>query len=66
MTATGPRSLDRRLWPFDASVIVISNVHVPELEEKSIPPVPEVESADAVPAQQVAAPGRAARNKANS
>ena len=49
-----------------AAEAAISNVHVPELEEKSIPPVPEVESADAVPAQQVAAPGRAARNKANS
>ena len=48
-----------------AAEAAISNVKVPELEESSIPPVPEVESA-AVPAEvrEVTAPDLAAKDKA--
>jgi regulator of protease activity HflC (stomatin/prohibitin superfamily) len=47
-----------------AAEAAISNVHVPELEESSIPPVPEVENGTAPEVQQVTAPDVAAADEA--
>ncbi len=47
-----------------AAEAAISNVHVPELEESSIPPVPAVENGTAPEAQQVTAPDVAAADEA--
>jgi regulator of protease activity HflC (stomatin/prohibitin superfamily) len=47
-----------------AAEAAISNVHVPELEESTIPPVPEVESVTAPEVQQVTAPDVATGDEA--
>ncbi len=47
-----------------AAEAAISNVHVPELEESTIPPVPEVESVIAPEVQQVTAPDVATGDEA--
>jgi regulator of protease activity HflC (stomatin/prohibitin superfamily) len=47
-----------------AAEAAISNVHVPELEESSIPPVAEVENGTAPEVQQVTAPDVAAADEA--
>ena len=47
-----------------AAEAAISNVHVPELTEASIPPVPEVEDAPATEIRQVTAPDLAAKEQA--
>jgi hypothetical protein len=47
-----------------AAEAAISNVKVPELEESSIPPVPEVESAVAPELREVTAPDGATRDRA--
>ncbi|HEV2255478.1 MAG TPA: slipin family protein [Streptosporangiaceae bacterium] len=47
-----------------AAEAAISNVHVPELTEASIPPVPEVEEAPPTEVSQVTAPDMAAKEQA--
>jgi hypothetical protein len=47
-----------------AAEAAISNVKVPELEESSIPPVPEVETAVAPEVREVTAPDGATRDRA--
>jgi regulator of protease activity HflC (stomatin/prohibitin superfamily) len=47
-----------------AAEAAISNVHVPELTEASIPPVPEVEEAPPTEVRQVTAPDLAAKDQA--
>jgi regulator of protease activity HflC (stomatin/prohibitin superfamily) len=47
-----------------AAEAAISNVHVPELTEASIPPVPEVEDAPPTEVRQVTAPDLAGRDQA--
>src|SRR5271154_5785609 len=47
-----------------AAEAAISNVHVPELTESSIPPVPEVEDAAPPEVRQVTAPDLAAKDQA--
>jgi regulator of protease activity HflC (stomatin/prohibitin superfamily) len=47
-----------------AAEAAIANVHVPELTEASIPPVPEVEEAPPAEIRQVTAPDLAARDQA--
>ena len=47
-----------------AAEAAISNTHVPELTEASIPPVPEVEEAAPTEVRQVAAPDLAAKEQA--
>jgi regulator of protease activity HflC (stomatin/prohibitin superfamily) len=47
-----------------AAEAAISNVHVPELEESTIPPVPEVESVTAPEVEQVTAPDVATGDEA--
>ena len=56
----GDRVGHRRRHAVAAAEAAISSVHVPELEESSIPPVPEVEGAVAPEVREVTAPDLAA------